>query len=273
MKIRSSRTPDKCCPLHLLLPILIEVAGQRERTFARNLDTPSLECRCNCEPHSLAVERSSFGQPVDVEEVLHSAVRKSEPHHRLRLLGNRGLRSIGTEPSAWKVEETWIVQDFRRRHNGVSRADVNLKGDPHVAEHGHQLGAHAAVLLVLTDCFDLNALRQERQAVLRRLDGTQRHEHTLESFRGGVAKAEEIDVLRRSNRLTEPQQEQSCALEDEPVGKLRLRQAIQEALTAESSKRELMLDAEHAAALHKSSLNRRDGVLGTAALHRTIVSR
>ena len=95
----------------------------------------------------------------------------------------------------------------------------------------------------------------------------------LRASGGGVTEAEEIDVLRRANRLAEPQQEQSCALEDEPVGELGLREAIQQALTAESSKCELVLHAEFAAPLNESRLYGGDDLLGTVALHMTTVSR
>jgi hypothetical protein len=45
------------------------------------------------------------------------------------------------------------------------------------------------------------------------------------------------------------------------------------ALTAETSKRELMLDAELTAPFHEARLHRRDDVVGTVALHMTTVSR
>ena len=104
---------------------------------------------------------------MDIEEVFHPAVCQREPHHRFGLLGNGGLWPIGTEPGAREVEEAWIVQEFRWWHDGVSRADIDLQRDPNVSEHGHQLDAHAAVLLVLADRFDVNAIRHERQAVVR----------------------------------------------------------------------------------------------------------
>ena len=63
-----------------------------------------------------------------------------------------------------------------------------------------------------------------------------------------------LDVLRRANRLPEPQQEQSCALADGPVGEPGLRNAIQHALAAEAGKRELVLDAELTASLDESRL-------------------
>ena len=66
---------------------------------------------------------------------------------------------------------------------------------------------------------------------------------------------------------------QSRASEDESVFELGLRRAIQRALTAETSKRELMLDAQLAASFDEARLHGRHDVLGTASLHRTTVSR
>ena len=154
------------CPLHSLLRVACEFARQRERAFVRDVQTPAREGRRNGQAHRVAVERSRFGQPVDVEEVLHPAVRQSESHHRLGLLRNGGLWPISAAPRAWEVEETRIIQDFRWRHDGVSGADVDLKRDSDVSEHGHQLDAHATVLLVLADRLDVNAVRQKRQAVI-----------------------------------------------------------------------------------------------------------
>jgi hypothetical protein len=82
-----------------------------------------------------------------------------------------------------------------------------------------------------------------------------------------------IDVFRGPNRLAEPQQEQSRALEDEPVGELGLRKPIQQALAAEAGKSKLVFDAELAAPLNESRLHGSDDVLGTVALHMTTVSR
>lgn len=62
-------------------------------------------------------------------------------------------------------------------------------------------------------------------------------------------------------------------MEDESVCKRGLRQAIQQALTAETSQCELMLDAQLAASFDEAHLHGRDDVLGTAALHMTTVSR
>jgi hypothetical protein len=104
---------------------------------------------------------------MDIEEVLHPAVCQREPYHRFGLLGNGGLWPIGTHSGAWQVEEAWIVQDFRWWHDGVTGAHVDLQRNPNVAEHDHELDAHAAVLLVPADRFDVNAIRQERQAVVR----------------------------------------------------------------------------------------------------------
>src|SRR4051812_13339371 len=72
-------TSNECGPLDLLLSIVCELAGQRDRTFAGDLDSPALERRRDCQPQCLAVKRSRFGQPMDVEEILHSTVRQGEP--------------------------------------------------------------------------------------------------------------------------------------------------------------------------------------------------
>ena len=103
---------------------------------------------------------------MDIEEALHPTVCQREPHHRLALLGRGGLWPIGTESGAREVEEAWIVQDFRWWHDGVPGADINLQRNPDASEQGHHLDAHAAVLLVLADRFDVYALRQERQPVV-----------------------------------------------------------------------------------------------------------
>ena len=68
----------------------------------------------------------------------------SSPRWRSRLVGIRNRR-------AWEVEKPGIFHDFGRWYDGVARADVDLKRNPNVAEHGHELDAHAAVLLVLAD--------------------------------------------------------------------------------------------------------------------------
>jgi hypothetical protein len=43
-----------------------------------DLDAPSRERRPDCEPRRLTVERSGLGQAVDVEEVVHPAVRQRD---------------------------------------------------------------------------------------------------------------------------------------------------------------------------------------------------
>jgi len=63
------------------------------------------------------------------------------------------------------------------------------------------------------------------------------------------------------------------AFENESVRTRGLRQAIQQTLSAETSERELVLDAEFAATFDEACLDGRHDVLGTLALHRTTVSR
>jgi hypothetical protein len=92
-------------------------------------------------------------------------------------------------------------------------------------------------------------------------------------FGGRVTEAKKIDVFRGANRLAEPQQEESCALEDESVGELGLRKSIQQALAAEARQRELVFDTKLAAPLNESRLYGSDDILGTVALHMTTVSR
>jgi hypothetical protein len=45
--------------------------------------------------------------PMDVEKVLHPAVRQGEAHHGFRLLGDRRLGSVRAKVCARKVEESW----------------------------------------------------------------------------------------------------------------------------------------------------------------------
>ena len=113
----------------------------------------------------------------------------------------------------------------------------------------------------------------ERQTVVRRMDLAQRDEDPLQCLGGCVSESKQIDVLRRSNRLTEPDEEECRTLQDEAVGELRLRKAVQQTLASESGQRELMLDVELVAPFDEPRLNRSDDVLGAAALHRTTVSR
>src|SRR5579859_2317302 len=65
-KVGPSCAANECCPLDLLLSVVREFAGQCERTFVWDLDAPSRERRRDCEPHRVTVERSGFGQAVDV---------------------------------------------------------------------------------------------------------------------------------------------------------------------------------------------------------------
>ena len=102
-KLGTSRSSHECCLLNLLLSVVSELAGQRERTLARDLDTSARERRRDCKPHRLSVERSCLDHPMDIEE-LHPAVCQREPHHCFGLLGNRGVWPIGTQSGAREVE-------------------------------------------------------------------------------------------------------------------------------------------------------------------------
>jgi len=92
-----------------------------------------------------------------------------------------------------------VQQDFGWRHNSITGADVHLKRDPNISQRGHELDAHAAVLLVLADRFHLNTLCEECQTVLRNIDSAQRHEHALECIRRRVAKAKEVETAASSH--------------------------------------------------------------------------
>ena len=87
------------------------------------------------------------------------------------------------------------------------------------------------------------------------------------------SEAKQVDILRRPDRLPEPDEEECRTLQDEAVGELRLRKAVQQTLASESGQRELMLDVQLVAPLDEPRLNRGDDVLGAAGLHRTTVSR
>ena len=87
-KLGPSCTSHECGPLDLLLSVISELAGQRERTFARDLDASPRERGCEGKSYRLTIERSRSRESMDIEEILHPAVRQREPHHRLGLLGN-----------------------------------------------------------------------------------------------------------------------------------------------------------------------------------------
>ena len=82
------------------------------------------------------------------------------------------------------------------------------------------------VLLVLTYGFDLDTVRQERQPIVHGLNRAEPDEDTSQSLCGHVAEAEQVDVLRGPDWLTEPHQEQGGPFENELVGELRHGQAV-----------------------------------------------
>lgn len=125
---------------------------------------------------------------------------------------------------AWEIEEPRIVQNLRWWHDGVPGAKINLQRNPNVSQRRQQRDAHSSTNTRLRDSGDVSP------------------------------KPSRSMPFGRSNRFAEPQQEQSCALEDEAAGELRLRQATQQALTAEPRERELVFDAELAASFNESRL-------------------
>jgi hypothetical protein len=67
-KLGPPGTSHECRPLNLLLSVASEFAGQRERAFARDLDTSARKRRGDGKPHRLAVEGLGLGQPVDMSK-------------------------------------------------------------------------------------------------------------------------------------------------------------------------------------------------------------
>lgn len=160
-----------------------------------------------------------------------------------------------------------------RRYHGIPRADIHLQRDTNLPEHRHQSDAHAAVLLPLANRLHADGLGDQRQAVFRRMELAQRDEDPLQCLGGCVSKSEQVDVLRRPDRLAQPHEQECRTLEDEAVSELRLRKAVQQTLASEPGQCELMLDVELVAPLNESRLNRGDDVLRATGLHRTTVSR
>ena len=73
--------------------------------------------------------------------------------------------------------------------------------------------------------------------------------------------SEQVDVYRRADCLPEPQERERCALQDELVGVLRRREAVEQAFPGKSKQRELVIDAERLAMLGEPRLNGGDDVL------------
>ena len=84
---------------------------------------------------------------MDVEEVLHSAIRQSETGHRVGLLRDGRLRSIDAYAGAWQVEQARIIDSLWCGYDGISTADIHLQGDANVPQSCHQGHTHAPVLL------------------------------------------------------------------------------------------------------------------------------
>jgi hypothetical protein len=62
----------------------------------------------------------------------------------------------------------------------------------------------------------------------------QRDDDPLQCLSGYVAESEQVDVLRWPDRLAQPQEQKRRTLEDETVGELRLRKAVQQTLASKS---------------------------------------
>ena len=234
----------ECVPLAALLWICRELSGQSERRIGRQRRLSSFEGRADREAQGFTVERPAHGETPNIEEVFHSTVRQGETNHRLGLLGDGRFRSIDTYASTWKVEQTRIIDGVGRRHDGIPRADIHLQRDANLPEHRHQRDAHAAVLLSLANGLHADGFGDERQTVFRRMDLAQRDEDPLQCLGGCVSESKQVDILRRPNRLTEPDEEECRTLQDEAVGELRLREAVQQTFASEPGQRELMLDVE-----------------------------
>lgn len=116
---------DEGTPLTLFLFIRRKRRRERIGRLGRNRRLASRERRCDRPRKFVIIEAEGSAEYPDVVQVLHPAVRASQCHHRLELLGNDGLSRVGTQPWRGEVEHDRIVDDFSSGLQRIAETDID----------------------------------------------------------------------------------------------------------------------------------------------------
>jgi hypothetical protein len=127
--ITQAKPPSKCSPLRLLGVVPQKLAGEGKRHCFPKWSAPPLKCASDRTRQPLNVEAMGLGQSPDVEEVLHSAIRDSENHHRMEFLRDHRFRRVRPEH--------WSSQSQQHRKSEIRGGWVDEIAETNVDLHRH----------------------------------------------------------------------------------------------------------------------------------------
>jgi len=159
-------------------------------------------------------------------------------------------------PGFRQFEERGVVDPFRLWDDGVTDADVDLKGEASPPEEPSQPDALSPVEVLDTNRRDPDRVAGERHPV--RLDPDLAHvpEDAPQGAGRQVAVSQEVRVTRRAGGFAEPDPQQHSALQDEAVGVGGATEAVKEALEPIAGQDRIRVGVDGTRVVQQASLQR-----------------
>ena len=208
---------QEALPLHLLAGYCGEPGRERKRKGRRDRRAPALEGRAYGAGKEVCVERRVLRKRMDVEEVAHAAVGFAENDHRVQLLRDGRLGTVGPKPGPRKIEQAGILQPLRLGHDGIADADIDLHAQARLAQARLKDGAQPAIGILRPNRSDADRRGQILEAVELDSGVARIGEYLHERLLGHFAQAEQIRIPGGTDRFAEPDEHEQRALQDEPV--------------------------------------------------------
>ncbi len=154
---------------------------------------------------------------MHVVEVLHATVQGTEHDHGVKFLGNDCRWMVGTQTRHWKLQDRRVIGLFRRRHQSIARAYVDLDSQTRPPEKSPQTHTNSVILLIISNVVCLNRRGFEQQAVISHRRVANLAEDCPESFVRKISKPQEIDIAGGAARNVPPQGEQHRTFQHKAV--------------------------------------------------------
>ena len=148
---------------------------------------------------------------------------------RARPLGDHRLGCVCTQLRCWQAEKDGIFDHLEARLDGITKANIDNNSDARASQRGCAAQADAAVLELLADAGNAQAVMIELHAVVAR-NREDLAKGGQNGFLARIAKSQEVEIACPARCVGQPSCKQHGALEDEAVGMWRAAQPIEKPL-------------------------------------------
>src|SRR5690606_20863893 len=146
-------------------------------------------------------------------------------HHRLKLLGNDCLASVGAQVWDRQVEQHREVDLLKTRFDGIAETDVDGHVNSRTSQRCCRLKSKSAVFEFFSDRTDAKCFAVEFDSVFS-VDRADFFPDRADGFRRRIAESEQIQVSSGTMRIVEPSRNEHRPFESEATSMLRDAESI-----------------------------------------------